>query len=100
MARIHFVGVGKMGLPMATHLHRAGHSLSVSDTSAQQQTLAAERGLSVMDVIVRETSIGGGIIATPCCRRPVGGSHGEDAMIEAARIFASACTVAARQRKR
>ena len=53
-------------------------------------------GLSVMDVIVRETSIGGGMIATPCCRRPVGGSHGEDAMIDAARIFASACTVAAR----
>jgi hypothetical protein len=51
-------------------------------------------GLSVMDVIVRETSIGGGMIATPCCRRPVGGSHGEDAMIDAARIFASACTVA------
>ena len=49
MARIHFVGVGKMGLPMAMHLHRAGHSLSVSDTSAQQQALAAERGLSVMD---------------------------------------------------
>jgi 3-hydroxyisobutyrate dehydrogenase len=49
MARIHFMGVGKMGLPMATHLHRAGHSLSVSDTSAQQQALAAERGLSVLD---------------------------------------------------
>ena len=49
MARIHFVGVGKMGLPMAMHLHRAGHSLSVSDTSAQHQALAAERGLSVMD---------------------------------------------------
>jgi 3-hydroxyisobutyrate dehydrogenase len=34
---------------MATHMHRAGYSLSVSDTSAQQQALAAERGLSVMD---------------------------------------------------
>ena len=49
MARIHFMGVGKMGLPMATHMHRAGNSLSVSDTSAQQQALAAESGLSVMD---------------------------------------------------
>ncbi len=40
-----FVGVGKMGLPMATHLARAGHSVRVNDADAARLALAAEAGL-------------------------------------------------------
>lgn len=47
MARIHFIGVGKMGLPMASHFLRAGHAVTVSDPSAERLALAAERGLTV-----------------------------------------------------
>ena len=49
MARIHFLGVGKMGLPMATHLQAAGHALTVSDPSEQRLTLARSAGLAVAE---------------------------------------------------
>jgi 3-hydroxyisobutyrate dehydrogenase-like beta-hydroxyacid dehydrogenase len=49
MARIHFLGVGKMGLPMATHLHAAGHALSASDPSAERLALARQAGLAVAE---------------------------------------------------
>jgi 3-hydroxyisobutyrate dehydrogenase-like beta-hydroxyacid dehydrogenase len=42
---IHFLGVGKMGLPMATHLQAAGHSVSVSDPSADRLRMAGAQGL-------------------------------------------------------
>ena len=48
-SHIHFMGMGKMGLPMATHLKAAGHAISVSDPSTARQLLAYERGLSVAD---------------------------------------------------
>lgn len=44
--RLHFIGVGKMGLPMAAHLAAAGHSVSVSDTCADRRDLARRQGLS------------------------------------------------------
>ena len=47
MARVHFIGVGKMGLPMAGHLLRGGHEVSVSDPSAERLALAASQGLRV-----------------------------------------------------
>jgi 3-hydroxyisobutyrate dehydrogenase-like beta-hydroxyacid dehydrogenase len=49
MALVHFLGVGKMGLPMASHLARAGHRLSVSDPSGERLALAAQAGLSQGD---------------------------------------------------
>ena len=48
-SHIHFMGMGKMGLPMATHLKAAGRAISVSDPSTARQQLAYERGLSVAD---------------------------------------------------
>ncbi len=45
--KIHFCGVGKMGLPMAGHLARAGHHLTVSDPCAERRELAQEHGLAV-----------------------------------------------------
>ncbi len=45
--RLHFIGVGKMGLPMALHLRASGAELSVSDNELARRTLAAEQGLNV-----------------------------------------------------
>ena len=45
--KIHFCGIGKMGLPMAGHLSRAGHPVTVSDPCAQRRELARGQGLSV-----------------------------------------------------
>lgn len=45
--KLHFVGIGKMGLPMARHLAAAGHSVSVSDPSAERCRLAGAQGLAV-----------------------------------------------------
>ena len=44
---IHFIGVGKMGLPMACHFLAAGHVVSVSDADPQRLTLATVKGLTV-----------------------------------------------------
>ena len=49
MAKIHFLGVGKMGLPMASHLKHAGHDLTVSDPSAERLDLARGAGLAVAE---------------------------------------------------
>ncbi|HEY1230443.1 MAG TPA: NAD(P)-binding domain-containing protein, partial [Ramlibacter sp.] len=34
--KVHVVGVGKMGLPMARHLHQAGHAVTVDDAQPQR----------------------------------------------------------------
>ncbi len=46
-----FVGVGKMGLPMARHLHAAGHKVTAYDPSADRRALAATAGLGVVDAL-------------------------------------------------
>ena len=47
--RVHVVGAGKMGLPMARHLAGGGHAVSVSDLDATRLALAREAGLEVCD---------------------------------------------------
>lgn len=47
--KIHVIGVGKMGLPMARHLLAAGHSVTVEDPSPERLALAREAGLQVTD---------------------------------------------------
>lgn len=47
--RIHFIGIGKMGLPLAGHLARAGHAVTVADASTARCALAATAGLTVAD---------------------------------------------------
>ena len=49
MAKVHFLGVGKMGLPMASHLKNAGHAVSVSDPSDERLSLARSAGLAVAE---------------------------------------------------
>ena len=43
--KVHVVGVGKMGLPMARHLHGAGHAVTVDDAQPQRLELARTAGL-------------------------------------------------------
>ena len=45
--RLHFIGVGKMGLPMALHLRAGGAELSVSDFDVARCSLATGQGLTV-----------------------------------------------------
>jgi 3-hydroxyisobutyrate dehydrogenase-like beta-hydroxyacid dehydrogenase len=45
--KLHFIGVGKMGLPMALHLRASGADINVSDFDATRCALAAEQGLTV-----------------------------------------------------
>ena len=45
--KIHFIGVGKMGLPMASLFLAAGHSVSVSDPSEERLALASSHKLVV-----------------------------------------------------
>ena len=52
---IHFIGVGKMGLPMALHLQAAGHHLTASDTDPAQQRIATAAGLRVLPAEWSET---------------------------------------------
>lgn len=47
--KVHVIGVGKMGLPMARHLLAAGHAVSVEDPSAERLALARESGLNIAD---------------------------------------------------
>jgi 3-hydroxyisobutyrate dehydrogenase len=44
-----FVGVGKMGLPMAGHLHAGGHRVTAFDPSPERRALAAAQGLAVVE---------------------------------------------------
>ena len=44
-----FMGVGKMGLPMARHLLKAGHDVSVTDLEAGRLQLAREAHVAVAD---------------------------------------------------
>lgn len=55
--RIHVIGVGKMGLPMARHLLAAGHTVSVEDPSAERLALAREAGLTVADGLAQAAVI-------------------------------------------
>lgn len=47
MSLIHFIGVGKMGLPMARHLARAGAQVTVQDSSDDALHRAQAAGLTV-----------------------------------------------------
>lgn len=48
---IAFVGVGKMGLPMAGHLARAGHALRAHDPSPRARAAAGAAGLAVAETL-------------------------------------------------
>ncbi len=47
MAKIGFIGLGNMGLPMAINLHKAGHDVTGFDTVAEALAKASEAGLAI-----------------------------------------------------
>jgi len=47
--RVHVIGAGKMGLPMARHLRDGGHALSVSDPDRERLRLARAAGLEPVE---------------------------------------------------
>ena len=47
--KVHVAGAGKMGLPMARHLHGGGHAVGVSDPDAARLQLARGHGLAERD---------------------------------------------------
>ena len=49
-----FLGVGKMGLPMARHLNSAGHVLQVHDLDPARLSLARQAGLKVVDDVLSQ----------------------------------------------
>ena len=74
--RIHFIGVGKMGLPMAAHFLAAGHTVSVSDASPARLEFAAAGGLTVAadacSAIAEAEVIFSSLIMKPFLQKPIG----------------------------
>jgi 3-hydroxyisobutyrate dehydrogenase len=63
MARIGFIGLGNMGLPMAQNLAKAGHSVSAFDATEAARARAAAAGLSVA-ADARATAAGADAVIT------------------------------------
>ena len=61
MAKIGFIGLGKMGLPMARNLLLAGHDLKIFDLVPEQVAKAVEAGGTAVGSIV-EASQGVGVV--------------------------------------
>ena len=55
--RVGFVGLGRMGLPMAKHIAAAGHELLVFDVSEEARLRAAEVGLTVASELVEFSNV-------------------------------------------
>ena len=49
--RVGFLGLGRMGLPMATHLGRAGHEVIAYDTDEGARSRATDAGVAVVESI-------------------------------------------------
>lgn len=62
--RLHFIGVGKMGLPMALHLKASGAELSVSDNDPARHTIAMAQGLTVTNDIALALQQADGIFSS------------------------------------
>ena len=74
MATLGFVGVGRMGGPMASRLLDAGHSLVIFDTNAAVMKPLADRGATIARVAGGRGVEGGGRVPEPAdaagvCRR-------------------------------
>ena len=46
-ARIGFIGLGDIGLPMAMRLHECGHDLMAWNRTASRSKVLAERGIAI-----------------------------------------------------
>jgi 3-hydroxyisobutyrate dehydrogenase len=59
-----FLGVGKMGLPMATHLLAAGHAMQVHDTDPLRLDLARAAGLGVAQDVAAAMAQADGVMSS------------------------------------
>jgi 3-hydroxyisobutyrate dehydrogenase len=55
--RVHVIGAGKMGLPMARHFAAAGHAVTVHDVNEERLALARAAGLRVDARGLREAEV-------------------------------------------
>ncbi|AOB40703.1 NAD(P)-dependent oxidoreductase [Bordetella parapertussis] len=96
-----FLGLGVMGLPMAGHLARAGHQVTVYNrTAAKAQAWAAEFGGKAAAATPREAAAGAQIVF--CCvgndddlRSVVLGADGAFAGMQAGAVFVDHTTASA-----
>lgn len=62
--QLHFIGVGKMGLPMALHLRASGASITVSDNDPVRRSLAQDQGLTVAADTAQALQQAGGVFSS------------------------------------
>ena len=55
MARIGFIGVGIMGLPMATNILKNNHQLKAFDTNSNQISLIKKEGATIVNTSLEAT---------------------------------------------
>ncbi|MGA7781839.1 MAG: NAD(P)-dependent oxidoreductase [Paraburkholderia sp.] len=58
--KVGFIGIGKMGLPMATRIHRHGHHVSTFDASSERIGMALAAGITVqrdLDAVVASAEV-------------------------------------------
>ena len=55
MARIGFIGVGIMGLPMATNILKNNHQLKAFDTNNNQTALIKKEGATIVNTSLEAT---------------------------------------------
>lgn len=82
--RICWIGLGNMGLPMATHLHEAGFEVIGFDLSPEARAAAAGRGVAVTDT-VHEAASGADVLFTMLPK----GDHVRAALFESSTVAAT-----------
>lgn len=59
-----FLGMGKMGLPLARHLQSAGYALTVHDPDMDRQRLARDAGLRVSDNLADDLKLASMVLSS------------------------------------
>ena len=103
--QIHVLGLGKMGLPMASLLRQAGHDCTASDPSAERRALARARQIKVVDapldaeIIVSSLPDDAALLAVAdqLGSGGAGGARSGSVWIDTSTVSASASAVAAEQ---
>jgi 3-hydroxyisobutyrate dehydrogenase len=85
MARVAFIGLGNMGLPMARNLLKAGHIVTAFDLSAEACAAARDAGAAVAESAAAAVSGAEAVVtALPAARHVRAVYLGEDGIVAAA----------------